>query len=210
MSDIDASIMFPSDAVKPGPDMNRMAFAREDAAMRLMRRADPAVADPADDAEPTPSQTDDVAKLLFSDDATPDYAELIDGELADRYRTASADGDTEHADAIEHAQIALAADFRDAGTDPDAIKIVFSEVRQSAMMTDMTHEQAEKSYADGLAAVAAAGYSEAELQGARQLVADLDRVSPGVIDSLSRFGAGNSPKVIAAAVREAKRRGYVR
>ena len=49
---------------------------------------------------------------------------------------------------------------------------------------------------------------DADLNAARQLIADLDKLTPGLIDSLEASGAGNNPRLIRTAISEARRRGY--
>lgn len=64
--------------------------------------------------------------------------------------------------------------------------------------------------AAAVAASQASSRSAAEAEAARALIRDLDLVPPGLIHSLNASGAGNHPKIIKAAIAEARRRGYGR
>ncbi|RUU85473.1 hypothetical protein EOB59_31980 [Mesorhizobium sp. M7A.F.Ca.MR.176.00.0.0] len=56
--------------------------------------------------------------------------------------------------------------------------------------------------------LAASGVAEGDISIARRFIADMELVSPGVVASLERHGAGNDPRLVRAAIKEAKRRGY--
>lgn len=94
-------------------------------------------------------------------------------------------------------------------TDPATIKEAFAIVRDSAeTFQPPTPEQLEAGYAAGMAELTASGVTEADLRVARQFVRDLEIVSPGVVASLEIHGAGSDPRLVRAAIKEAKRRGY--
>ncbi|NKB83747.1 hypothetical protein HED51_11340 [Ochrobactrum grignonense] len=99
-------------------------------------------------------------------------------------------------------------DMRAAGTDAGDLKEAFEIVRHSAGMVPPTHEQREASFNEGMTAVQQSGISDADLSAARQFIADLEIVSPGVVRSLNAHGAGNDIRLIRKAVAEARRRGY--
>jgi hypothetical protein len=219
MSEIDAAhILFPNDA-PPSKAPDWYAAQKSAAEMRLMGQGQPKAA--GDDAAAAIFPNDvrqqnaaaekpegDAASVLFKDDATPDYDKIISGELDQHTLDAIKDGDTERADALRLATTALAENFKAAGTASEELKDAFAIVRQSAGLTPPTPEQREESYAAGMAAVEAGGISNAELNAARAFIRDLEITSPGVVASLNAYGAGNDPKLIRAAVREAARRGY--
>jgi hypothetical protein len=117
-------------------------------------------------------------------------------------------GDIERADALKAAMPALAENFREAGTEFPDLKEAFSIVRQSEGVQPPTAEQREAGLAKAVAMVRAEGISDGDIDAARAFIRDLDAVSPGVIASLEAHGAGNDPRLIRAAIREAKRRGY--
>jgi hypothetical protein len=213
MADDAASILFPNDVPnKPSPAPEYFAAARAGAELRLMgHHGDGADRGAGDADRPAGEQKPDAADVLFKDDAAGkgvDYERVVGGELDQVRMDAMKDGDTERADALKAATTALTEDFGQHGSNPADIAEAFQIVRQSAGLTDMTPEQAEKSYADGLAAVQQASISDADLSAARRFIADLEIVSPGVVASLERHGAGNDPRLIRSAIREAKRRGY--
>ncbi|MBM7330734.1 hypothetical protein JS562_48085 [Agrobacterium sp. S2] len=214
MADIDpAHVLFPSDAPKLDASLDFNGIAKGAAEARLMRQADPNAANvfPGDAAKPDQTagnDDDDIAAKLFKDDAKADYEKLMDGELDQYTLGAIQDGDRERADALKYASRSLAEDFRTAGTDATELKEAFEIVRHSAGMVPPTHEQREASFNEGMAAVQAAGISDADLSAARAFIRDLETVSPGVVASLNAHGAGNDIRLIRKAVAEARRRGY--
>lgn len=211
-NDIEAAhVLFPNDAPTPPPEWFK---ADQSAAeQRLMRRAEPAaqtVQDQAkgDAAAPAGPDVDAAAKLLFGSESGTDYTKLVENELDQYALSAISEGDSERADALLAATSSLSEDFRKAGTDPGDLREAFELVRHSAGATPPMPEQRQASWDAGMTAIRDEGISDADLHAARSFVADLERVSPGVVASLNAHGAGNSPKLIAAAVREARRRGY--
>jgi hypothetical protein len=62
-------------------------------------------------------------------------------------------------------------------------------------------------YASSMALLQSEGVTVADLNTARAFVGDLDIVAPGTIASLQLSGAGNDPRLIRAAIKEAQRRG---
>jgi len=202
-----AHVLFPSDAPTTPPEWFK---ADQSAAeQRLMRRAEPpAQAQQQADTAPPAGPDADAAEKLFGSESGADFDKLVSGELDQYTLSAIQDGDTERADALKHATSALADDMRAAGTEASTLSEAFEIVRQSAGVTEMTHDQREASYNSGMTAVQEASISNADLSAARSFIRDLDRVSPGVIDSLRAHGAGNDIRLIKKAVAEARRRGY--
>lgn len=150
------------------------------------------------------------AEALFNDKPQVDYAAVMTSELEQRRIGAHADGDAERVEALAAATTNLAADFRSAGTDAGDIREVFDIVRQSEGLVPPTPEQREASFAEGMATIQAEGITDSELDAARRLIADFERVSPGVVASLEAHSAGKNPALIRKVVAEAKRRGYVK
>lgn len=206
-----AHVLFPSDAPKHDPALNYVAREQDAAAARLQRRVD-APASPAAPDAPAGEQAKDIASTLFRDDAVRkdfDYAATVGGELDQVALDAMKDGDTERASALKAATTALSEDFRAAGTSPDEISQALQIVRQSAdSFSPPTPEQIEEGFVAGMAELTASGVTDADLGIARQFIKDLEIVSPGVVASLERHGAGNDPRLVRAAIKEAKRRGY--
>jgi hypothetical protein len=211
-----AHILFPADA----PAM-QIASAQRNAT--ALQRAEPAAApDPAatmfsNDAAraAAPAQTakeTDPAKTLFRDDA-----KTFDDKPANDFFTGFAlsarnDGDADRADALTSAGEALIADAKDAGTDAAELTAALDVVRerQGDTLTPITPEKLEADFATGMAAVQAefGDNHMADLSAARAFIRHLDTIAPGTIDSLERTGAGNDMRVIRAAIKEAKRRGF--
>jgi hypothetical protein len=71
-----------------------------------------------------------------------------------------------------------------------------------------TDEAIQAEYGTVSAQLQAEGVTEGDLSAARAFIRDLDAVSPGLIDSLHFSGAGNDAKLVRAAIKEARRRGY--
>lgn len=108
---VDPNVLFPSDApTAPDPSMNRMAYAQEDAALRLSRRAEPA--DKTDaaaalfggdakqgategDGQPPagPSSDPDAAGKMFNTDAATFDPAAVTGFTDGFAQSAIADGD---------------------------------------------------------------------------------------------------------------------
>lgn len=172
--------------------------ARAQAAQDGSKPDQPASAGPAADA----------AEKLFTSESGTDYGQLVSGELDAYTLGAIQDGDTERSEALKHATSALAEDMRTAGTEPATLGEAFEIVRQSAGMVPLTAEQREESFAAGMAAIQSERITEPDLSAARAFIRDLDRVSPGVVDSLRAHGAGNDIRLIRNAIAEARRRGY--
>lgn len=228
MSDI-AHLLFPTDApVAPNPDMNRMAYAQEDAALRLSRRAEPA--DKTDaaaalfggdakqgategDGQPPagPSSDHDAAGKMFNTDAAKFDPAAVTGFTDGFAQSAIADGDIDRAHELQAAGDALVADFKAAGTDADEVKSALDIVRERQGDTLGGAVSEEKLEADRVAAMnelTSEGISDADLNAARAFIRDLEMVAPGTIRTLETSGAGNDPRLIRKAIAEAKRRGY--
>ncbi|ESZ17722.1 hypothetical protein X735_11210 [Mesorhizobium sp. L2C085B000] len=222
MAEIDAaSILFPNDVPsKPAQAPDWYSAQRSAAEQRLTGThgkpdAAAAVVFPSErraDAPPPAGKEDDAASILFRDDAARkdvDYAAHVGGELDQFTLDAMKDGDTERASALKAATAALSEDFRAAGTEPATIEEAFTIVRQSAdSFSPPTPEQIEAGFVAGMAELTGSGVAESDIGIARRFIADMEIVSPGVVASLERHGAGNDPRLVRAAIKEAKRRGY--
>ncbi|MER8993529.1 hypothetical protein [Mesorhizobium sp. M0678] len=222
MAEIDrASILFPNDVPSKPAQMPEWAQAQHAAAEQRLTGnhgkpdAAAAVVFPSErkaDAPPSAGKDDDAASILFRDDAARkdvDYERAVGGELDQFTLDAMKDGDTERASALKAATAALSQDFRASGTDTATIEEAFTIVRQSAdSFSPPTPEQIEAGFVSSMAELTASGVTESDIGIARRFISDLERVSPGVVASLERHGAGNNPKLVRAAIKEAKRRGY--
>src|SRR5690606_33920188 len=106
---------------------------------------------------------------------------------------------------------ALVADFKAAGTNVNEVSEALAIVRERQGDTVAGPVSVDKLEADkqaGLVALAAEGVGHVDIRAAQRVVADLELVAPGTIDSLVATGAGNDPRLLRKAIAEAKRRGY--
>ncbi|PZX39381.1 hypothetical protein LY56_02914 [Roseinatronobacter thiooxidans] len=119
--------------------------------------------------------------------------------------------DRERSAELDQAGKALVADMKDAGTPSSVFNEALAAYNESAS-DGFTQEQRDE-MAEATMKELQASYGstfESDLNAARALIADLDKLTPGLIDSLEATNAGNSPRLIKAAIAEAKRRGYGR
>ena len=121
------------------------------------------------------------------------------------------EGDHERSAELDQAGKALVDDMKAAGT-PAAVfneaLAAFNEADADNFTEDQRAQMAEATMADLRADFGPT--LDADLSAARALIADLDKLTPGLIASLEASGAGNNPRLIRTAIEEAKRRGYGR
>lgn len=165
---------------------------------------------PAARAKPEAKGDDEPATLTYADAAKFDATEAT--SFFDQSALAAMqDGDRERAAELGQAGKALVADMKAAGTDHavfnEALR-AFNEADGEALSEDQRAERAEATMAQLQAELGPR--FDADLAAAQALIRDLDMVAPGLIHSLNASGAGNHPKIIKAAIAEAKRRGYGR
>jgi hypothetical protein len=214
-----ASILFPNDAPKAAAPPAWFTTSQNQAEARLSGQHSgrdeqasamfPNEGKAAEDPAPA-GKDDDKAAAIFKDERTFD-PEPVKNFVSGFALTALADGDVERARELEAAGDALAADFEAAGSDGKDLAEALDIVRQrqgDTLAGPISDETIEAERVSSLNELRSAGVSDQDLDRARKFVADLDRVAPGTIHSLTATGAGNDLKVIRAAVREAKRRGY--
>lgn len=199
MSDA-AHVLFPNDVpkVQQAPAASVTTSAMPDATRAISES-------PAGSA----AKPDDVASVLFKDDAVDLGAKAVTEILGGFANSAVGDGDGgERFRAIEAARDGLLADAKAHGTDSAELAGAMSIVKelQANSITEPTPEQAVQRMTEGLEACRSEGISEADLNLARRFVADLEIVAPGTIATLERSGAGNDLRVIRAAIKEARRR----
>lgn len=195
-----AHILFPGDAPKVAPDWFQAQHA---AAEQRLAGAGAAADKPAgDDAEP--------AKVLFKDDAAKFDAAPVSEFFSGFANSAANDGDIERSHELQAAGDALVADFKSAGADAAELSAALDIVkeRQGDTIAEIAPDKIEAEMTTGLAALADEGVADADLNAARRFVADLEIVAPGTLASLERTGAGNDLRLVRAAIKEAKRRGY--
>ncbi|MFZ5675982.1 MAG: hypothetical protein ACOZAM_23745 [Pseudomonadota bacterium] len=203
MSDDALSILYggTGETVSPVPDWHKAETAG--AAVRLAGKGEGSETPPADDLAKT--LYGEGSSAFREDDA--DTHSWFDGLIAEKIK----DGDKEHVDYLAAGKAGLIADLVEAKT-PQADFSNALGVVNEYMSRDLS--------ADERASIEASSMAELQnqygddlgksLAAARQLIADLDTVSPGLIDTLERSGAGNDRKLVQLAIGEAKRRGYLK
>lgn len=218
-----AHILFPGDAPARSQPPEYFQVQQNAATARLMGGQKPAADDaaarmfpndaPKNQQPPKTAAPDaDVAEKLFPGDAAQFDETPIAGFFNTFALSARSDGDVERAEALSSAGEALVADARKAGTDAAEFSAALDVVRerQGDTLSPIAPEKMEADFAAGMAAIQqeyGEGYA-ADLNAARAFICDLEVIAPGVIDTLERTGSGNDVRVIRAAIKEAKRRGY--
>jgi hypothetical protein len=172
--------------------------ADTEAMMRLSRRA-----------EDNPDAVDPASKLYGDKSGEFDgteFSSAMDSLAIDALK----DGNTDRSDALEYARQGLVSDFKAAGTDSGDVGEAMGIVNAYAysMPDEATRAATEASTMESLSAELG-NQVDTHIRAARRFINDLDRVSPGLKDSLERSGAGNDPKLVRLVIKEAKRRGYV-
>lgn len=161
---------------------------------------------------PAGDDADDTAKVLFKDDVFGEgdvsaYEQTVGGELDTAVLDAIKNGEPERADDLHVAIDGLTQNFAKAGTDREEITEAFRIVKGDSLELPSA-EQIEADYQKRLQELPELGISHDDLRIARQLISDLETVSPGVKRTLEISGKGNDPKLIRMVVAEAKRRKY--
>jgi hypothetical protein len=205
-----ASILFPND--KPAGSVRAPEYfqiERASATARLMGRQ----GDAGSVVPRSPAGSDDPAEKLFPQDAVTFDEKPINAFFDGFAASAIGDGDKERADAFGQARDALVADAKEAGTKSSELSDALDIVRERQGDTVAGPVSEEKLARDMEASMLGlrAEFGErldGDLAAAQAFIRDLDTVSPGVIRSLEATGAGNDPRLIRIAMREARRRGY--
>lgn len=167
----------------------------------------------ADDARnPAGSDAENAADKLFPEDAKKFDDAFAKDFFSGFSASAAADGDIERAQALNSAGEALIANARTAGMDAAELTSALDIVRerQGDTIAPLTSERMEAEFASGMAAIQTEygdGYMN-EVNAARSFIRDMEIIAPGTIASLERTGAGNDPRLIRTAIKEARRRGY--
>lgn len=220
----DAShILFPNDAPKPAgvPEYVKAQQAAAEARLLGSQKRDlaqdranvmfpsdaQAAAKPAANGDHT-----DAAEKLFADDAKQSFDDKVVSDFTDHaILGAFADGDKERGEELKTATFALTENFRAAGTDSNELKAAFEIVNErNDMIVPPPPEQVEADFEAGMTTLQAElGSSlQSDLSAARAFIRDLETVAPGTIATLEHNGAGNDLRLVRAAIKEAKRRGY--
>lgn len=201
MSDDALSILYggTGETISTVPDWRKAETAS--AAVRLAGKGEGSETPPADDP----------AKTLYGEAAGHFDDREANSFFHHLTMNALKDGDKERADELGAAQTNLISDMKEAGTPVADLNSALNTVGQY-MSRDLS--------ADERASIEASSMAELQnqygddlgksLAAARQLIADLETVSPGLIDTLERSGAGNDTRLVQLAIGEAKRRGYLK
>jgi hypothetical protein len=204
-----AHILFPDDAPAPAQAPDWFTTERAAAEMRLMgsqkQGGEKSTELSAGESE------GDAASKIFSDEKQEFDAGVVEGFLNSRALSARSDGDHERAEALKAATSALTDDFRANGTSSRDAEEAFQILREANdYLTPPSPEQIATDMTANLATLQSElGSSfQSDLDAARAFISDLNKVAPGTIESLSRNGAGNDLRLVKAAIREARRRGY--
>lgn len=215
MSDDHASILFPNDAPKQTPDW--FVRDREAAELRLSRRADDEAASmfpgerKPEAARPSAGSDASPEEALFANDAAK-YDDSAAREFFDTFATnATLDGDHERAEALQEAGAALIADARSAGTNPAELGEALNILRErqgDCVAGPVSDEKLAEDFQSAMSNLMAEGVSMSDIDAARSMIDDMERISPGTKATLSETGAGNDPRLIALCIKEARRRGY--
>ena len=216
MTDLNA--LYPDDQPKrqsapaPAPASQSRQPQREPDADALLYPDDQPKGAPAQRQAQRPSAADgyEPATLTYADQAPFDPAPLT--SFFDQAALAAMqEGNRDHANEISQSGKAMVADMKAAGTPADLLKSALHAYHESASEGLNEDQQAEVAQATVAELQAEYGPTfERDLGAARALIEDLEKVTPGLIESLEATGAGNNPKLIRAAIKEAARRGYGR
>lgn len=212
MSDDALSILYggTGETVSPVPDWRKAETAS--AAARLAGKGKSEGEGEGEGGSETPP-AHDLAKALYGehisafreDDA--DINSFFDSHIADKIK----DGDKEHADYLAAGKAGLIADLVEAKT-PQADFSNALGVVNEYMARDLSADERASTEASSMAELQDQYGDDLDksLAAARQLISDLDTVSPGLIDTLALSGAGNDKRLVQLAIAEAKRRGYLK
>lgn len=169
----------------------------------LPKDAKPAQPAPAAQAKGETGK-DDPATLTYDKDAAPFDPSAVNSFFDQAALAALQEGEKERSAELGQASKALVAEFSAAGTPTETVSEALRAF-QDAAYSGVT--EAPEAIMANLATEFGPTL-ETDLAAARSLIADLDLVAPGLVASLNATGAGNDPRIIRAAIREARRRGY--
>lgn len=214
-----ASVLFPNDVPAasrqsmshPDPTDTRVARQNVDDAAARMFPNDGKSSDPAQ----SPAGGADPANVLFKDDIIQFDAKPVATFISGFANSALADGDVDRALELNAAGESLVANFQDAGTDSGDVAEALAIVRErqgDTVAGPLSEERLAEEYDRGMNALLETYPDSAALHDdiskAQAFIRDLEKVAPGTIASLEATGAGSDPRLIRAAIKEAKRRGY--
>jgi hypothetical protein len=158
----------------------------------------------------------DLSTKLFPTDAGDGDKKASDrftNMMGDYRMSAFKDGDEARANELQQASTALLDDVRQSGglaSDlAEALGIVHAGMDRFG---PATADEMEASRAKAMETLTAeyggdSARMNADLASARRLIERMEQRAPGTMASLDYSGAGNDPRLIKMAIREAKRRG---
>ncbi|BBF92846.1 hypothetical protein [Blastochloris tepida] len=197
-----AHVLFPNDA--PAAKAATGPAGKDGPGQGDAKPPAPAAGDPEPDA----------ARSIFRDE--PDADDAAARDVTDTFGSfaisAANDGDMERCHALQAAGETLLADVREAGGLASDLAEALGYVKAAAdRFAPATEEENQAGMAKALATLQAERTDHAALEGdlaaARRLIVEMDRRTPGLIEQLELTGAGNDPRLIKAAIKEARRRG---
>lgn len=217
-------ILFPNDAPVPLRTPEYFKVQQSEAEARLMRSEKPDAdaaatrlfpnesAGAADTAKPAVAEGQNVADRLFPKDSQ-DFDSTSAADFFDGFaNSAVADGDVDRAQALNAAGEALIDDARTAGTQAADLTAALDIVRerQGDTVAAPSEEKRGEEFASSMAAIQAECGEDYlhDLGAAQAFIRDLEIIAPGTIASLNHTGSGNDIRLIRAAIKEARRRGY--
>lgn len=175
----------------------------------------PAAGAKAASEPPAGSDKPDVAATLFKGDAEQAADKQFDGarEFFTGFAgSAAADGDSDRAAELQAAGAAIIENAKASGMPEDELAAALDIVkeRQGDTIAEITDEKLQQEFSSSMATLKdELGETYlADIGLAQRMIADVERVAPGTMDSLIATGAGNDVRLIRSVIREAKRRGY--
>jgi hypothetical protein len=204
-----AHILFPDDKPRV-PEKAPDWFNAQQSAARARLAGQHAKPDAKpDDAKSEPEA--DAARELFKDDAPEFKGSEVFGFLETRRMAAIEAGDEDHATELADASKALTEDAVKHGTPTEDFAEAMDAFRERHDFIQPPSEDAiREEYESSIETLRSElGDSfESDINAAQKFIADLEKVAPGTIESLAVSGAGNDRRIIKAAIKEARRRGY--
>lgn len=198
-----AHILFPDDAPKAQSEAPSGGASAPGGAV-------PGAGAPGQPAAPAgKGDGQDVAAILFKDDAAHFDERPVRDFISGFATSAIADGNTDRARALEAAGDALVEDAKANGTSAGDLREALAIVHErSDILGSITPEAATRAFDRGMTTLQAEGFTMADIDAARALIRDIEARAPGTMDTLERTGSGSDPRLIRKVIAEAKRRGY--
>lgn len=210
-----AYVLFPSDAPAGAVPLSRQVQST------IEQQTNPASLVFPNESAPPPPETnpkDDAADRLFRSDtgaAEARAASEVESFFGGHRLDAIKDRQDDRAEALQVAGQELLADVKASGGLAADLAEAIGFVRENMdrpFGLAATAEQLQASEARTMDALAEeyagdASRMQADLNAARRLIDHLEAKAPGTKASLAHSGAGNDPRLIRLAIKEARRRG---